>query len=105
MVENIEYVRPELKVDPLGKWCGFGQGEVYVGKSRPRNDISPDISAAGKANECRFIEEQVGRWIVQPDGLSRYQIRTIECDQAAASVRQQRENRTERISRLQIHNW
>src|SRR5437879_10649666 len=43
VVEDVECVRPELQVDPFGNWCGFGQGEVQVGKSRTSNDISSGI--------------------------------------------------------------
>ena len=68
MVQDVECVYPELQVDPFGNWCGFGQGEVHVGKSGSRNDISSGISeTAGVTDEGRFIEEQVSRGVIELD--------------------------------------
>src|SRR6266581_1991954 len=105
MVEDVECVRPELQVDPFGNWCGFGQGEVHVGKSRTRNDISSGISeTAGVTEEGRFIEKKVGRGMIELDRLAGHQVRTIVRLQAAAAVREQGDDGTEGIPRLQVDN-
>src|SRR5213593_4548403 len=105
MVENIECVRPELQVDAFGNWCGFGQGEVHVGKSRPCNDVSSGISeTAGMTDEGGFVEEQVGRGVIELDRLAWHQVRTIICLQAAATVREQGDDGAEGIPRLQVDN-
>src|SRR5262245_3243516 len=51
------------------------------------------------------VEEDVRRRIIDFDALARNEIGTIEIEEAAASIRQQRDNWTERVSGLKVHDW
>ena len=105
MVQNVERVRSELKIDPFCDWRALGKREIDVLESRPLDNIPSGISeTTWVTDERRFIEKQVGCWMIQCDRLPGHEIRTIELEQASAPIREQRDNRAEGISRLQIHN-
>src|SRR4051812_17685057 len=96
MVQDVECLGPELKVDSLLEGRVFGQREVDVGKARSFDDVASGVAETSRmADECRLVEEQFRVRVIQLDGLAGNEIGTIECEQAAASVRQQRDDGTE----------
>src|SRR5437867_11009331 len=107
MIEDVECLGTELKIDSFLNECVFGDGQVDVLKTRSLNDIAAGIAEPPwMAHKGKFVKEQFRRRVRQRDRLARNQIRAIEIEQAsaAASIQKQRNDGAERISGLQIHN-
>src|SRR5213593_3723754 len=107
MIEDVESLGSELKIDSFLNECAFGDGQVDVLKTRSLNDIAAGIAETPwMAHKGKFVKEQFRSRVRQRDRLAQNQIRAIEIEQAsaAASIREQGNDGAERISGLQIHN-
>src|SRR5690242_13641005 len=105
MVEYIERLCPELQIHVLLDGRTFHERQVKVRKSGSGDNVSPRVSKSARMPDERgFIEPQVWSRIAQVDRLARHEVRPIECEKTSASIRQQRNDWTERIARLQIYD-
>src|SRR5262245_41575456 len=105
MIQNVERFRPELHIHVFLDRREFHGRKIDIRESRSGDDVSSRVSETARVpHECGFIEPLIQSWIIQLDGLAWHEIRSIECEKASASIRQKRNDRTERISGLQIHD-
>ena len=98
MVQNVERVRSELKIDPFCDWRALGKREIDVLESRRREDVAPcTAESADVAHEGALVDPLRRIRIAGEQRLADHVIRAIErFERSARSGRLQRDDGAER---------
>src|SRR5262245_3831268 len=107
MIENVERLGTELNVHTLFDRSVLTNRQVDVLETGSFNDVSPGITETSRvAYKGIFVEEQLRLRIGKLDLFAGNQVWTVEGEQTSAgsAVGKQWNDRTKRISRLEVQD-